>query len=89
MPIGSGWALDDTERYRAEYDEVVLGDVWLEDQIEILCQGLLRGPAGPPFAERILGTYWYAVLPGPPQLMVLYTVDEDAREILLESLRVS
>lgn len=89
MPLGQGWGLDDTEQYRAQYDEYVLDDLWLEDQVEMLYLGLLRGPTGPPFAERLLSGYWYAMLPGPPQLMIFYSVDEAAQEILLESLRVA
>ncbi len=89
MALGSGWSLDETEDYGARYDEVVRGDLWLEDQIEVLYIGLLRGPTGPPFASPILGDYWYAVLPGPPQLMVFYTVDEEAQVIVLQALGVS
>ena len=89
MALGSGWALDETEDYGERYDELVRGDLWLEDQIEVLYIGLLRGPTGPPFASQILGEYWYAVLPGPPQLLVFYTVDEDTQLVMLESLRVA
>ena len=89
MALGSGWTLDETEDYGARYDELVRGDSWLEDQIEILYIGLLRGPTGPAFASKILGEYWYAILPGPPQLVLFYSVDEEAQIIMLETLRVS
>lgn len=89
MALGSGWSLDETEEYASQYDELIRDDLWLEDQVEVLYVGLLRGPTGPPFASQILGEYWYAVLPGPPQLMVFYAVDEDAHVLTLETLRVS
>lgn len=89
MALGSGWTLDETEEYGTRYDEIVRGDLWLEDQVEVLYMGLLRGPSGPAFASRILAEYWYAVLPGPPQLMVFYTVNDHAQIVMLETLRVS
>lgn len=89
MALGSGWELTQTAEFDERYDSLVLGDMWLEDQLEVLYIGLLRGPDDPPFAEHLIGGYWSAVMPGPPQLVVFYTVDEDLQVITLETLLVA
>lgn len=92
MAFGTGWELVESEQYSASYDKHVAGDEWLEDMVEGLYWALLIDPINSSFsrdlpetgARNLLGTFWYAVLPGPPQLLVFYEVREVDRQILLD-----